>query len=123
AGLPAVMGRKSARVRAGEAGSDEAGDVAHLRRATARPRGNHIQRGRWMTATVAHDGLRLRPRPVRAMPTQGSGPVGMAVIGAGYWGPNIVRNALALQVTELKWVCDRGVTRARCVVGAQRPIA
>jgi len=76
-----------------------------------------------MTATASHDGLRLRPRPGPAMPTQGSGPVGMAVIGAGYWGPNIVRNALALQETELKWVCDRDVDRARCVVGAQSAIA
>jgi predicted dehydrogenase len=47
----------------------------------------------------------------------------MAVIGAGYWGPNIVRNALALRETELKWVCDRDVARARCVVGAQSGIA
>jgi predicted dehydrogenase len=49
-------------------------------------------------------------------------PVGMAVIGAGYWGPNIVRNALALPDTDLKWVCDRDVARARRVVGAQSPI-
>ena len=51
-----------------------------------------------------------------------TGPVGMAVIGAGYWGPNIVRNALAFPGCELKWVCDRDVARARHVVGAQSPI-
>jgi predicted dehydrogenase len=49
-------------------------------------------------------------------------PVGIAVIGAGYWGPNLVRNALALRVTELKWVCDADVARARRVVGAQSPV-
>src|SRR3954471_9000297 len=46
-------------------------------------------------------------------------PVGIAVIGAGYWGPNIVRNALAFPGTELKWVCDRDLERARRVAGAQ----
>jgi predicted dehydrogenase len=51
-----------------------------------------------------------------------SAPVGMAVIGAGYWGPNIVRNALAFTGTDLRWVCDRDVERARRVVGAQSPI-
>src|SRR5437763_13218521 len=76
-----------------------------------------------MTATMTHDGRRLRPRAVPAMRTQVSGAVGMAVIGAGYWGPNIVRNALARQETELKWVCDLDVTRARYVVGAQSSIA
>jgi predicted dehydrogenase len=44
------------------------------------------------------------------------------VIGAGYWGPNIVRNALAFPGTDLKWVCDREVARARQVVGAQSSI-
>jgi predicted dehydrogenase len=47
----------------------------------------------------------------------------MAVIGAGYWGPNIIRNALALGETDLKWVCDRDLTRARRVIGAQSAIA
>jgi len=46
----------------------------------------------------------------------------MAVIGAGYWGPNIVRNALASPETDLRWVCDRDVARARHVVGEQSPI-
>ena len=41
----------------------------------------------------------------------------IAVIGAGYWGPNIVRNAMAFHETELKWVCDRDEARARALVG------
>jgi len=49
-------------------------------------------------------------------------PVGMAVIGAGYWGPNIVRNALAFAGADLKWVCDRDVSRAQHVVGARSAI-
>jgi predicted dehydrogenase len=51
-----------------------------------------------------------------------SAPVGIAVVGAGYWGPNIVRNALAFAGTDLRWVCDRDVARARQVVGAQSAI-
>jgi predicted dehydrogenase len=49
-------------------------------------------------------------------------PVGMAVIGAGYWGPNIVRNALAFPETDVKWVCDRDLRRARHVVGGRSSI-
>ncbi|MFL5841100.1 MAG: Gfo/Idh/MocA family protein [Thermoleophilaceae bacterium] len=48
--------------------------------------------------------------------------MGIAVIGAGYWGPNIVRNALALAEVDLRWVCDRDVARACTVVGAQSDV-
>ena len=48
--------------------------------------------------------------------------VGMAVVGAGYWGPQLVRNAKALPDTDLKWVCDRDLARARHVVGEQSEI-
>jgi predicted dehydrogenase len=48
--------------------------------------------------------------------------VGIAVVGAGYWGPNVVRNALALPDTDLRWVCDRDLARARSVVGDQSAI-
>ena len=48
--------------------------------------------------------------------------VSMAVVGAGYWGPNIIRNAKALCETDLRWVCDRDLGRARRVVGEQSEI-
>ena len=48
--------------------------------------------------------------------------VSIAVVGAGYWGPNIIRNAKALCGTDLSWVCDRDVDRARRVVGEQSEI-
>ena len=32
--------------------------------------------------------------------------VGIAVIGAGYWGPNLVRNIAINPSTDLSWVCD-----------------
>lgn len=48
--------------------------------------------------------------------------VPIAVVGAGYWGPNILRNAKALCETDVRWVCDRDVARARRVVGEQSEI-
>ena len=33
-------------------------------------------------------------------------PIGLAVIGAGYWGPNLVRSSLATPELHLQWLCD-----------------
>ena len=30
----------------------------------------------------------------------------VAIIGCGYWGPNLVRNFSALEDSELRWICD-----------------
>jgi predicted dehydrogenase len=35
-----------------------------------------------------------------------SNTIGVAVIGAGYWGPNLVRNFSATPGVEVRWVCD-----------------
>jgi predicted dehydrogenase len=35
----------------------------------------------------------------------------VAVVGCGYWGPNLVRNFLSLQHCRVKWVCDRDPKR------------
>jgi predicted dehydrogenase len=43
--------------------------------------------------------------------------IGLAVIGAGYWGPNLVRTALATPALDLKWLCDLDEDRARAVLG------
>lgn len=40
-----------------------------------------------------------------------------AVVGAGYWGPNLVRNFRASDAWELAAVCDLDEARARKVVG------
>ncbi len=48
------------------------------------------------------------PRPV---------PIGLAVVGAGYWGPNLVRNAQATGDLRLEWLCDLDVERAKAVLG------
>lgn len=50
--------------------------------------------------------------------TQGQDPpVGIAVIGAGYWGPNLVRNFASCPSYRLAWVCDLDRARAADVVG------
>jgi predicted dehydrogenase len=38
--------------------------------------------------------------------------IGVAVVGAGYWGPNLVRNVAMNPDTELRWVCDVAFERA-----------
>jgi predicted dehydrogenase len=44
-------------------------------------------------------------------------PIGIAVIGAGYWGPNLVRNAQATPGLKLRYLCDLDADRARRVLG------
>jgi predicted dehydrogenase len=44
--------------------------------------------------------------------------LGVAVIGAGYWGPNLIRNVQASTDCRLQWVCDLDVARAQRAVGA-----
>jgi predicted dehydrogenase len=49
-------------------------------------------------------------------------PLVIGVVGAGYWGRKIVRNALALRDVRLRWVCDRDLERALDLVGDQTPV-
>ncbi|MYS22636.1 MULTISPECIES: Gfo/Idh/MocA family protein [unclassified Streptomyces] len=46
-----------------------------------------------------------------------NGPLGVAVVGAGYWGPNLVRNFQSSPAFRLRWLCDLDVDRARKVLG------
>jgi predicted dehydrogenase len=43
--------------------------------------------------------------------------LGLAVIGAGYWGPNLVRTAQQTAGVHLEYLCDLDVDRARTVLG------
>jgi predicted dehydrogenase len=43
-------------------------------------------------------------------------PLAVAVIGTGYWGPNLVRNFQAHPDTHVRWVCDLSEERAKRVV-------
>jgi predicted dehydrogenase len=44
-------------------------------------------------------------------------PLGVAVVGAGYWGPNLVRNFQSSPRFRLRWLCDLDVDRAQRVLG------
>ncbi|MCZ4119411.1 Gfo/Idh/MocA family protein [Streptomyces sp. H39-S7] len=44
-------------------------------------------------------------------------PLGVAVVGAGYWGPNLVRNFQSSPGFRLRHLCDLDVERARRVLG------
>ena len=44
-------------------------------------------------------------------------PIGLAVIGAGYWGPNLVRTAIATPALQLERLCDLDEQRAQAVLG------
>jgi len=50
-------------------------------------------------------------------------PIGLAVVGAGYWGPNLVRSAFATPELSLEWLCDLDIERARRVLGPQSAVA
>jgi predicted dehydrogenase len=43
--------------------------------------------------------------------------IGVAVVGAGYWGPNLVRNFQGSTAFRLHWLCDLDVERAQRVLG------
>lgn len=53
-----------------------------------------------------------------ALGQQQAAPLGVAVVGAGYWGPNLVRNFQSSPHFRLRWLCDLDVERARKVLGA-----
>ncbi|HET9168047.1 MAG TPA: Gfo/Idh/MocA family oxidoreductase [Actinospica sp.] len=50
--------------------------------------------------------------------TERSAPIGIAVVGAGYWGPNLVRNFQNSPSFRLRWMCDLDLDRARRALGA-----
>ena len=42
--------------------------------------------------------------------------IDIAVIGCGYWGPNLIRNFRALEQAKVKVVCDKDWNRLRDAV-------
>ena len=57
------------------------------------------------------------------MRTETQRPVGLAVVGAGYWGPNLVRNALVSPHTQLHYVVDVDRERAERVCASYAGVA
>ena len=44
--------------------------------------------------------------------------LGVAVVGAGYWGPNLARNFASSPAWDLRWVCDLDRARAARAAGS-----
>jgi predicted dehydrogenase len=44
-------------------------------------------------------------------------PIGIGVIGIGYWGPNLLRTVMSTPALHLRWACDLDLDRARTVLG------
>lgn len=49
-------------------------------------------------------------------------PLGIAVVGAGYWGPNLVRNFLNSPETDLRWIVDLDESKARRLAGSRSDV-
>lgn len=56
------------------------------------------------------------------MPGVGYQPVGIAVVGAGYWGPNLLRNFAASPLFRVIWFCDIDKARATKALGSYSTI-
>ncbi|WP_157981678.1 Gfo/Idh/MocA family protein [Protaetiibacter intestinalis] len=48
-------------------------------------------------------------------------PIGVAIVGAGYWGRNLIRNFLESDQFDVKWVVDFDEGAARQVLGSAYP--
>jgi predicted dehydrogenase len=45
-------------------------------------------------------------------------PLGVAIVGCGYWGPNLIRNFMACPTTRVMMLCDRDQSRLqKCSIG------
>jgi predicted dehydrogenase len=63
------------------------------------------------------------PAIAGAAPAVAAEPLGVAVVGAGYWGPNLVRNFQSADSFRLLALCDLDVARARRVLGGYSTVA
>jgi predicted dehydrogenase len=45
------------------------------------------------------------------MSSNGRKPLGVAIVGLGYWGPNLVRNFHDIDDAEVRWICDLDAER------------
>ncbi len=47
------------------------------------------------------------PEPYNPSPAKDQGPVGVAVVGCGYWGPNLIRNFSTCPGSRVVMLCDQ----------------
>jgi predicted dehydrogenase len=57
------------------------------------------------------------------MRVENGNPIGIAVVGGGYWGPNLVRNAQQTPGLRLQYLCDLNAERAQAVLGNYSTVA
>src|SRR6478735_2884897 len=69
-----------------------------------------------LNAAISKVGGQVNSHQRTASPEQ-DGPLGVAVVGAGYWGPNLVRNFRGSPLWDLVAVCDRDIERAQKAIG------
>src|SRR6476646_10853747 len=69
-----------------------------------------------LNAAISKVGGQVNSHQRTGTPEQ-DGPLGVAVVGAGYWGPNLVRNFRGSPNWDLVGVCDLDADRARSVIG------
>jgi predicted dehydrogenase len=55
--------------------------------------------------------MQTDPDPVTVPSANAQAPIGVAVIGCGYWGPNLIRNFSTCKATRVVMICDRDRTR------------
>jgi predicted dehydrogenase len=55
--------------------------------------------------------MQTDPDPVTVPSANAQAPIGVAVIGCGYWGPNLIRNFATCKATRVVMICDRDRTR------------
>lgn len=62
-----------------------------------------------------------KPESKPDRPAAGSVPVGVAIVGCGYWGPNLIRNFMASPGANVVALCDRDQARLdKCLPGAPK---
>lgn len=52
-----------------------------------------------------------------------SQPIGVAVVGAGYWGPKLARNFAECPEYRLRWLCDFDQRRAEATLGSYSTVS
>lgn len=88
--------------------------MAHVAPAIA-PSGSLHPRNAGLAGLAQRALAEARPAPSAAAPSADVAQVRTAVIGLGYWGPNLIRNLYAVLGSNLRACCDIDPTRARAV--------
>ncbi len=67
---------------------------------------NHVSLNLHKDCRLIITNLLAFPPAFRQLNIPGTIMINLAVVGCGYWGPNLIRNIIACPKTNLSWVCD-----------------